>query len=73
MLQSTGSQRVEHNSATEQNRTDCARAQCSVVFDSCDPTDCSPPGSSVCGIPQARILEWVVSFSSREYNDPNWE
>ena len=30
----------------------------------CDPMDCSPPGSSVCGIVQARILEWVaISFS----------
>ena len=30
----------------------------------CDPTDCSPPGSSVHGIFQARILEWVaISFS----------
>ena len=29
----------------------------------CDPTDCSPKGSSVHGIFQARILEWVVSFS----------
>ena len=30
----------------------------------CDPTDCSPPGSSVRGILQARILEWVaISFS----------
>ena len=26
----------------------------------CDPMDCSPPGSSVHGIPQARTLEWVV-------------
>ena len=26
----------------------------------CDPMDCSPPGSSVCGILQARTLEWVV-------------
>ena len=25
----------------------------------CAPVDCSPPGSSVCGILQARILEWV--------------
>ena len=25
-----------------------------------DPTDCSPPGSSVHGILQARILEWVM-------------
>ena len=30
----------------------------------CDPMDCSPPGSSVHGISQAGILEWVaISFS----------
>ena len=30
----------------------------------CDPMDCSPPGSSVHGISQTRILEWVaISFS----------
>ena len=26
----------------------------------CDPVDCSLPGSSVCGIFQARILEWAT-------------
>ena len=31
----------------------------------CDPMDCSPPGSSVHGIFQARILEWVAMLSSR--------
>ena len=31
----------------------------------CDPIDCSPPGSSICGILQARILEWVAMTSSR--------
>ena len=31
----------------------------------CDPMDSSPPGSSVHGILQARILEWVaISFSN---------
>ena len=31
----------------------------------CDPIDGSPPGSSVSGILQARILEWVaISFSN---------
>ena len=31
-----------------------------------DPMDCSPPGSSVHGIFQARILEWAaISFSNR--------
>ena len=31
----------------------------------CDPMDSSPPGSSVHGISQARILEWVAMPSSR--------
>ena len=31
----------------------------------CNPMDCSPPGSSVHGISQARILEWVAMFFSR--------
>ena len=31
----------------------------------CDPMNYSPPGSSVCGILQARILEWVAKPSSR--------
>ena len=31
----------------------------------CCPLDCSPPGSSVHGILQARILEWVAMPSSR--------
>ena len=34
------------------------------MSDSCDLVDCTPPGSSIHGILQARILEWVaVSFS----------
>ena len=28
----------------------------------CNPMDCSPPGSSVHGVLQARILEWVALF-----------
>ena len=31
----------------------------------CDPMDCSPPGSSVRGILQARTLEWVAVPSCR--------
>ena len=35
-----------------------------VMSDSCDPMDCSPPGSSVQATLQARTLEWVaISFS----------
>ena len=41
---------------------------CSVVSDSCDPMDCSLPGSSVHGILQARIQEWVAISSSRGLN-----
>ena len=35
-----------------------------------DPMDCSPPGFSVHGILQARILEGVVKLSSRGSSDP---
>ena len=37
----------------------------------CDPTDCSLPGSSVLGISQARILEWVAISSSRGFPPPS--
>ena len=36
----------------------------------CSPMDCSPPGSSVQGILQARILEWVAMPSSRGSSQP---
>ena len=36
----------------------------------CDPIDCSLPGSSVHGIFQARILEWVAISSSRASSPP---
>ena len=40
----------------------CVAQSCSTV---CDPIDCSLPGSSVHGILQARILEWLAnSFSN---------
>ena len=32
----------------------------------CNPMDCSPSGSSIHGIFQARVLEWVAIFFSRE-------
>ena len=36
----------------------------------CDLMDCSPPGSSVHEISQARILEWVAISSSRGSSQP---
>ena len=42
----------------------CAKLlQSCLIF--CDPLDCSQQGSSVNGILQVRILEWVAIFSSR--------
>ena len=42
----------------------------SVVSNSLWPMDCGPPGSSVHGILQARILEWVAMPSSRGSSQP---
>ena len=36
----------------------------------CHPMDCGPPGSSVHGLLQARILEWVTVPSSRGSSQP---
>ena len=49
----------------------CARVHvsCSVVA-FCNPMDCSLPGSSVHGILQAIILEWVANSFSRGYSQP---
>ena len=39
----------------------------------CNPMDCSPPGSSVHGIPEAKILEWVaISFSRGSSWSRDW-
>ena len=37
----------------------------SVVSNSCNPMDCSPPGSSLHGVFQAKTLEWGAISSSR--------
>ena len=38
-----------------------------------DPMDCSLPGSSVHGISQARVLEWVAFPSPEDLPDPGME
>ena len=46
-------------------------SSCSFLFEThCDPMNCSPPGSSVHGILQARIVERVAIPFSREYSQP---
>ena len=44
----------------------CAKSRLTL----CDPMNCSPLGSSVHGILQARILEWVATLSSGESSWP---
>ena len=39
----------------------------------CDPMDCGPPGSSVHGILQARILQWVAPLQWRYLPHPGIE
>ena len=46
----------------------CSVAQSCLTL--CDPMNCSPPGSSVHGISQARILESVAISSSRQSSWP---
>ena len=60
------------NVSLVKNDIPCMRAH--LVAQSCptlrDPMDCSPPGSSVYGIFQARILEQVAISSSKGYYPP---
>ena len=49
---------------------ECTYSVTSVMSDLCDPKDCSPPGSSVHGILQARLLEQVAMPSSRGSSRP---
>ena len=53
----------------------CAAMCCAEPLQSCpalcDLTDCSPPGSSLHGILQANILEWVTIPSSRGSSWPS--
>ena len=63
-------QDTEHSKRAERKkRPPLSHHVCVLVTQSCptlcDPMDCSLPGSSVHGILQARILEWVVVPSSR--------
>ena len=48
----------------------CAVLRCLVVSDSLWPHECSPPGSSVHGIVQSGILEWVAMPSCRGSSQP---
>ena len=62
-LQSMGSRKSQNGLATDFEDQDL-----SVSSVSCDPMNCSPPGSSVQWISQGRILEWVAIPFSRGYS-----
>ena len=53
------------SAAGDSKQTNCCCFRRWVVSDSCDPINCSPPGSTVYGIFQARILKWVAIPFSR--------
>ena len=53
--------RLGDNRVTTLKKSEVAQS-CPIL---CDPMDYSPPGSSIHGIFQARVLEWVVIFFSR--------
>ena len=50
----------------------CVPWACVHALPLCDPVGCSQPGSSVHGIFQARILEWVAISSSRSSQPRDW-
>ena len=66
-----GIARVSHHhlNFTEAQRQACVLS-CSAVYDLLRLHDCSLSGSSVHGISQARILEWIAIFFSRGSSRP---
>ena len=55
---------LQHQSSKEPTAAAKSLQSCPTL---CDPIDGSPPGSSIPGILQARILKWVaISFSTKE-------
>ena len=64
-----GGKRVGHDLVIKQYHALLLRG----VGLSCDPMDCSPPSSSVNGIFQAIILEWIAISFSRGSSNPGTE
>ena len=63
-----------HESHAEPTRKEIMRCQVlSVIMTLCNPVDCSPPGSSVCGILPARTLQWVPRPPPGDLPDPGTE
>ena len=57
----------------QRTHTDCVHVCVHTHVQLFDPMDCSPPGSSVHAIFQARILEWVaISISKGSFRPRDW-
>ena len=54
----------------QQNKVTCVCSVTQLCSTLCDPVDCSAPGSSVHGILQVRIVQWVAISSSRGSSRP---
>ena len=59
---------VQYKINLKKNESESEVAQSCLTL--CDPVDCSPPGLSIHGILQARILEWVTISFSRGSSQP---
>ena len=61
---------MEYYSAIKKNSFQSVVQSCLTLW---DPMDCSLPGSSIYGISEARVLEWVAaSFSRGSYQSRDW-
>ena len=70
MLAFTAFEYQDISTRTEGHKTLLLLFSCQVVSSSCDPMDCSPPGSSVHGTIPARILKWLPFPPSGDLPDP---
>ena len=70
-LRYTGDNILMAESEEELSVSVCSVARSCPIL--CDPIDCSPPDSSVHGILQARILEWVAIPPPGDLPNPDIE
>ena len=61
-------QASDHCTPSQVAGTCCLVAKSNLIL--CEPMECSPPGSSVHGVSQVRILEWVAMSFSRGSSRP---
>ena len=63
----------ENHCLMQQTNNQCKSEVAQLCPTLCDPMDCSPPGFSVHGIFQARVLKWVtISFSKGSSQPRDW-